>query len=180
MPRCKVLNVSRPRQRELNLQFPWLIDIQEDTVKDDLQRLAISTFDHWLTRDEANQLLENVPAIEHARRESLLAGFCASLIADTEVLSFTQRGRGKNAFIFRSFTSVNHLANYCKPHGGEIFRHWRHRKGPRHFHVVLPEYDCAFYEGWDYTYGFYFTKPTVLEIAQQWAQQNDVHLLVSK
>ncbi|MES2049247.1 MAG: hypothetical protein V4447_12670 [Pseudomonadota bacterium] len=170
MPERRLINVSPPRQRELDSQFSWLRDVHVDEKKEDVHVLSVSTFDHWLSREEACEMLENVPLVEQARRDSLLAAFCASMIAETNVLSFALRGRQKDRITFRNFTSEVMLASYCKPYGGKLLGH-------RHFYVVLPELDCAFYESWDNTYHFFFTKPGIADAALNWAKQSNTYLL---
>jgi hypothetical protein len=170
MSRKRVLNVPKARQEDLARQFPWLMGVDLKAQGDEVQLLSVSVFDHWLSEDEGSALLENVPAQEQARRDALLAGFCARMTAATEVFSFVQRGRQERRIVFRSFMSAAARAAYCRPEGGATLGH-------AHFHVVLPELDCAFYESWDDTYHFFFTTPTVVEAARGWAEQSGVFLL---
>ncbi|MFM0157310.1 hypothetical protein [Paraburkholderia sediminicola] len=173
MTERRLLNVSRLRQQELRSQFSWLRGVHVDEKNQDVQVNSVSTFDHWLSWEEACKILENVPPVEEARRNSLLADFCTNMIAETDVLSFALRGRQKNTIIFRNFTSKAALANYCRPCSGKILGH-------RHFFVVLPVLDCAFYESWDNTYHFFFTKPGIADAALDWAKQSNVYLLAHK
>jgi hypothetical protein len=170
MSRKRVLNVPKARQEELARQFPWLMGVDLKAQGDEVQLLSVSVFDHWLSEGEGSAQLENVPAQEQARRDALLAGFCARLTAATEMLSFVQRGRQERRIVFRSFMSAAARAAYCRPKGGATLGH-------AHFHVVLPELDCAFYESWDDTYHFFFTTPAVAEAARGWAEQSGVFLL---
>lgn len=57
----------------------------------EVQVLSVTVFDHWLSREDACNLLENVSPAEQWRRDALHAKFCASLVADTPVLSFVFR-----------------------------------------------------------------------------------------
>lgn len=166
----RLMNVSRTRQRELAAQFSWLHSVHENEKREDVQVLSVSVFDHWLSRDEACNLLENISDDEQERRNALLENFCAKVTGSTEVLSFFMRGRKKDKSIFREFKSKEILANYCKPNGGKFLKH-------RHFYVVLPEWRCAFYESWDDTYHFFFTSPGIEEVAVDWAAQSGVYLL---
>lgn len=170
MSNRRIVNVPRTRQRDLAVQFPWLMDVDNNEKDVDVQILSVTIFDHWLTREEACEKLENVPADEQARRDVLLADFCSRMIAATEVLSFVQRGRQCRRINFRRFLSKEVISEYCTPNGGRIFGH-------RHFHVVLPELGCAFYESWDHTYHFFFTRSDIATAARAWASQSGVYLL---
>jgi hypothetical protein len=170
MSNRRLINVSPVRQRALSSQFSWLHSVHENEKPKGVQVLSVSIFDHWLSREDAGKLLENVPPKEQERRDRLLAGFCEKMVAGTEVLSFVMRGRRKDRCVFRAFKSMPALANYCRPNGGRLLGH-------RHFYVVLPELGCAFYENWDDTYPFFFTSPGIENAARVWAAQSNVYLL---
>lgn len=137
----RLRNLSSIRQTELRSQYPWLKTVvwNEENRFGIPRGVAITVFDHWLTRDEANRLLENVPREEQQIRNACHAAFCALLVAETPVLSFTFRRRAHDRTTFREFISPEALSNYCTPNGGQTLRH-------RHFQVVLPELDCAFWK----------------------------------
>ena len=162
--------MSRYRQIELGEQFRWLPSLNKNEKRPDVQVISVSVFDHWLSREDACELLENIPIEEQMRRNGLLDAFCKTMISNTEVLSFAMRGRSKDQAVFRTFKSKEVLADYCKQNGGKLFKH-------RDFHVVLPELDCAFYESWDDTYHFFFTSPGIEEVAQDWAAESGVYIL---
>lgn len=64
----RLLNVSRPRQIELQTQFSWLVQLDQEDQPEHIKTLWVSVFDHWLSREDAIQLLENIPAQEALRR----------------------------------------------------------------------------------------------------------------
>jgi len=167
----RLLNVSRNRQQELQSIYPWLHSVheKEDT---DVQMLFVSVFDHWLTREEACDLLERVPPNEQSRRDVLHANFCARVVRETETLYFIFRRRHQNLLVFRRFTSNAPLLAYCTPHGGRTLGH-------RQFHVALPELRCAFYEHWDDTNIFYFTDSIGMQRIAEWASDCGLHILKS-
>jgi hypothetical protein len=136
----------------------------------EVQVLSVSVFDHWLSQEEASDLLENVSPVEQTRRDALHAKFCSLLVAGTAALSFVFRGRLKDRPVFREFTSVQALSKYCTPHGGRALGH-------REFQVALPELDCVFYESWDDTNHFFFTKPTAVDTISEWALQSGLYIL---
>jgi hypothetical protein len=166
----RLINVPRNRQAELGAQFTWLHGVHADETRGDVQMISVSVFDHWLSREDACKLLEDVPIDEQKRRDGLLGNFCTKMISNTEVLSFVMRGRKKDQPVFRTFKSKEVLADYCKPSGGRSFKH-------RDFHVVLPELGCAFYESWDDTYHFFFISPGIEKVARDWARESGVYVL---
>lgn len=168
----RLFNLPDIRQEELRLQYPWLRAVawDQDGRPRHLKTLSITVFDHWLTRDEANALLQNVTPEEQAIRTSRQAKFCALLVARTPVLSFAFRRRARDRTIFREFTSAEALSKYCTPNGGKTLKH-------RHFQVLLPELNCAFFEGWDDTHQFYVNNSTSIDLIHQLAGQCGLHLL---
>jgi hypothetical protein len=170
MSNRRIVNVLKNSQRDLASQFHWLMDVDLNEQRADVQILSISVFDHWLSREEACEKLENVPADEQARRDAWFFNFCSRMNAGTDVLSFVQRGRQFRHILFRRFVSKEALSEYCRPGGGKTFGH-------RHFHVVLPEHGCAFYESWNDTYHFFFKRPDIEDAARVWADQSGVYLL---
>lgn len=170
MHKRRLLNLPKNRQDELRLQFPWLKEVHEAERPTEVQVLSVTVFDHWLTREEACHLLENVSPAEQARRDALHAKFCALLVAGSTALSFVFRRRHKDRLVFREFRSVEALSKYCSPHGGGTLGH-------REFHLALPELDCVFYESWDDTNHFFFTKPTAVSAISEWAKQSGLYIL---
>ena len=166
----RLLNLPRVRQSELHQQFSWLRSVHIDEPVENVKVLSVSAFDHWLTRAEACELLENVSPAEQVRRNAVLARFCSRLVDETEVLTFALRGRRYDTVRFRKFTSTKALSAYCTPNGGKSLGH-------RHFHIVLPKLACAFYESWDSTYHFYFSEEPDTTLISQWAHQSGCHVL---
>lgn len=170
MSNRRLHNLPLSRQIELRRQYPWLKAVHEDEPRTDVKILSISVFDHWLSREDACRLLENVPPIEQARRKALHTKFCELLVNCTSVLSFAFRRRARDRLVFREFTSKTALSKYCTPDGGRTFGH-------RHFHVALPDLNCVFYEGWDDTHHFFFTDATAVAPLHRWAEQSELYLL---
>ena len=166
----RLQNLPASRQAELRLMFPWLKHVHEAERPTDVQVLSVSVFDHWLSREEACEFLENVSSIEQARRNALHADFCALLVASTPVLSFVFLRRKHDRLVFREFLSKEALSRYCMPNGGRTLKH-------RHFYVALPELDCVFYESWDDTNHFFFTNPRAMNSITSWAQKSGLHVL---
>lgn len=167
----RLLNIPSKRQRELASHFGWLRAVHENSDAK-AQILSVSIFDRWLSREEANALLESVSPHEQQRRDSLHAAFCARIVEETEVLSFTFRRMKQDRLVFRRFTSSSALSGYLTPNGGATLGH-------RQFHVVLPELRCAYYESWDDTNHLYFAEGTDMSLITQWATACGLHVLQS-
>ena len=171
MQKRRLLNLPENRQADLRREFPWLKAVAwKEEHPENLVGMAVSVFDHWLSREEANRLLERVSPEEQASRNARHARFCALLVAETPVLSFVFRRRAKDRVNFRKFTSQKALTKYCTPNGGQTLGH-------REFQVVLPELGCAFFESWDDTHHCYFTNPIAIEPLRKWAGQCGLYLL---
>lgn len=171
MHKRRLFNLPEVRQAELRREYPWLKAVVCDEAHpNNLLGIAVTVFDHWLSRDEANKLLEHVSQEEQANRSARHAKFCALLVARTPVLSFVFRRRAKDRVTFRKFSSHEALTKYCTPSGGKTLGH-------RQFQVVLPELGCAFFESWDDTHHFYFTNPVAIAPLREWAEQCGLHLL---
>lgn len=170
MNKRRLLNLPRTSQNELCRQFLWLKALIEDERPDHVQVLSVSVFDHWLSREEACELLEDVPPFEQKRRDALHADFCKALVTATFALSFTFRGRKDNRLIFRKFTSETALVNYCTPHGARTLKH-------RQFQIALPDLDCVFLESWDDTNHIFFTETTAIPLVQRLARENGLYVL---
>lgn len=167
----RLINLPKNLQAELRCQYPWLKAVAwNDQHPKNLQGMAITVFDHWLSREEANELLENVSPDEQDNRNDRHTKFCALLVAGTPVLSFRLSGRKHDRAVFRRFTSAEALSKYCRPSGSQTLGH-------RQFQVVLPELGCAFFESWDDTHHFYFTNSAALGPIHEWAGQSGLFVL---
>ncbi len=173
----KLLNLPRARQFELNKQFSWLRSLHIGEPENDVQTISVSVFDHWLTRNEAGQMLENVTPAEHTRRNALHKDFCSKLVTETEVLNFVLSGRNYDKVLFRKFTSQKALSEYCTPNGGSSLDRGRFHVCHRHFNVAIPQLECVFYEGWDYTNHSHFTNEHCLKAISEWATKSGLFVL---
>lgn len=172
-----LLNLPRDRQTELNQKFTWLRKLHIDEAENDVKTISVSVFDHWLTRGEDRQLLENVSPVEQARRNAMHANFCSKLVAETEVVYFVLRGRKYDKVIFKKFTSQKALSEYCTPNGGKSLDHHKFHISHCHFNVVLPQLECVFYEGWDDTNHFHFRSQLCLSAISEWATKSGLYVL---
>lgn len=137
-------NLSKSRQKELSIQFPDLYKLVCFEETPHYSYLAVSVFDHWLTREEGSALLENVSEIEQEKRNSALYSFSRMIASETEVLNFKFSGKWRSCSpLFRSFSSEQAKLEYLKPAISVPEK--------RFFQVLLPEFGAVFLENWDDT-----------------------------
>jgi len=100
----KFLNLSKNRQVELNTKFPDLFKLYCVDETPHYNKVAISVFDHWLTREEFQ---EDYPDQEEKlRRDKLLHNFAKVMSQNTEVLNFKFKGKWERCLpSFRKFNS---------------------------------------------------------------------------
>lgn len=100
------INLCNTRQSELTKQFPSLLTLVCVEETTEYGYVAVSVFDHWLSQEEAVELLDNVSKDEQTRRNRLLYCFSKKLASTTEVINVKFRGKGIKSYpLFRGFTS---------------------------------------------------------------------------
>jgi len=164
------LNVPRSRQRELSEAFGWLPSVADSQPICGVQSFSVSFFDHWLSEQEADDLLNNVSAEQQRCRDKKHLSFCEKLIAETEILSFRLHGRRQDQVRFRSFSEKDALAQHLTE---------RTAKGEYNFHVVLPLLRMAYCSGYDDTSHFYCGKSGNVALIRRLAQDSGLHVLQS-
>jgi hypothetical protein len=135
----KFLNVSKQRQKVLEAQFPKLIDLSQVNETKEYTYLAVSIFDHWLTREESMELLGDLDVNEIERRASLFDKFNQLLSEQTEVLTFRCRGINGDKPKFKSFISQEAQSSYLRQTDTGMYR------------AVLHEFKAVYFEGYDDT-----------------------------
>jgi len=164
------VNLSGDIQNKLAEKFPELYRIFSAEFTPGYKCLAVSVFDHWLSEEEASELLGNVPVSEQSHRNNLLHSFSNKVCIETEVINFRFRGRYKKLHpLFRAFTSDKALHRYMQP--AESL------PGKSFFSVVLPELDAVFMENWDDTNLFFLRDPSIETVIRGWAEECGVFCL---
>lgn len=135
----RFLNVSKQRQKELEAQFPNLIDLVQVNETTEYTYLAVSIFDHWLTREESMDLLADLDRNEIERRTSIFDEFNQLLLEKTEVLTFRFRGMNGDKPKFKSFVSKQAQSSYIRQTDMGMYK------------TVLPELNAVYFEGYDDT-----------------------------
>jgi len=158
------------RQQDLASQFHWLAPVQSGELPAGLCMLSLSAFDHWLDGDEALDKLPAGSPLEQHLRDSLHTDFCARLLRETEVLSFTWRGRLKTVPRFRSFTSYAAGIHYLHPDGARAL-------DSPYIQLALPAFSAAYYQGYDDTWHMYLPQQEHAATLTTWAADAGLHVL---
>ncbi|ODB33487.1 hypothetical protein BB427_22230 [Pseudoalteromonas sp. BMB] len=161
----KFLNVSKQRQKALEKQFPNLIDLAQVNEMKGYTYLAISIFDHLLTRDESIELWGGLDTNEIIRRASKFETFNQLLSEQTEILTFRFRGLRGDKPKFKSFLSQQVQSSYLRQTDIGMYQ------------VVLPELNAVYFEGYDDTNVIYLQDPSVRPIIESCAEKVGLHCL---
>ena len=165
----KFINLSKNRQAELRARFPDLLKIS--SVEDSLhyKQIAISVFDHWLSREEF--LNDDPDKEERLRRDKKLHDFSKVMSSKTEVLNFKFKGKWERCYpSFRRFSSQDAMEHYLRSAG-------ENDSSNRFCQLVLPEFNAVFFESWDYTNIFYIQDDKVVPQIKKWAIESGVYCL---
>jgi len=166
----KYINLNKTSQNDLSNQFPDLMKLVcvEETTH--YSYLAVSVFDHWLSREDSCKLLENVPKNEQEKRNAALYSFSKKIASETSVVNFKVSGKWTRAHPrFRDFTSNRAKLEYLRPAIEKSHHDF--------FKVVLPELGVVFFESWDDTNAMYLKDASVKEKIVQWAAECGVYCL---
>lgn len=141
----KFQNISKTLNKELTEKFPNIdsATYSADHKVEGFTYLAVSVFDQWLGKDNYH-LLENVSDKEDRKRNSKLKLFSEKLIETTRVYTYRFKGRNADRVAFKEFRSRELLKDYFNG------------KNDKYFKVAIPEYECIYLEGDDYTNIIYY------------------------
>ncbi|MCO7251995.1 hypothetical protein NH454_19410 [Pseudoalteromonas sp. Ps84H-4] len=157
--------MSKQRQKELEAQFPNLIDLVQVNETTEYTYLAVSIFDHWLTREESMDLLADLDRNEIERRTSIFDEFNQLLLEKTEVLTFRFRGMNGDKPKFKSFVSKQAQSSYIRQTDMGMYK------------TLLPELNAVYFEGYDDTNIFYLQDLTVKSFIESCASKVGLHCL---
>jgi len=165
----KFINLSKDRQKELTSKFPELYKIYCVEESSHYTKVAISVFDHWLTREEFQN--DSPSKDEHFKRNRALHSFGKLMATQTEVFDFKFKGKWERCYpCFRKFSSKKAMFEYLQPADDNY-------SSGRFFNLVLPEFNAVYFESWDYTNIFYIQNDSVLSEIKKWASESGVYCL---
>ena len=157
------LNLDKQKQFDLSQQYPGLYKLCDHDVEG-YEPLAISIFTHCLSIDEAYELLSYVKPEEQIRRNNLLSSFNLALAERVTVYNFRFRGKHNNSTaLFRTFQTEDSKSKYLT------------QTSNARFHVIIPELDAVYFEGYDDTNIFYFKSSEKSKIILSLAKNMGLH-----
>lgn len=157
-------NIQKPEQERLIKAFPNLVNLICDIDPYDYQKIFVSIFDHCLSREEATDLLDDVPPEEQKRRNDTFIKFNKLLIQSTACYKVTLKGIKKDRVQFKRFNTEEAGLEYMKPSS------WPH------FIIALPEYEAIYHQSWDDTVIFYYINNKVTEYIENLATKSGLHV----
>jgi len=147
-----VQNVSKSESKWLTTLFPDLIEVGDPDYKG-YEHSSICVFEHWLTREECYDEIDNVTAIKAFNNDAKLYHFCVELTNTFTCYSVKFQGHNKLKASFRKFTSLNGAKNHLKVSP--------YNYGSRsRFVLVIPEIKVIYIEDCDFTHHIYYKKGT--------------------
>jgi len=165
----KFLNLSKNRQVELDKKFPDLFKIYCVEDSPHYKKVAITVFDHWLTREEFEN--DYPDKTEQLRRDKSLQYFAKVMSKNTEILNFKFKGKWERCYpSFRKFISEKAMESYLYPAGDND-------SSDKFCRLVLPEFSAVYFESWDYTNIFYIQDDKVIPYIKKWANESGVYCL---
>jgi hypothetical protein len=165
----KFVNVNKNRQQALSKKFPDIENLGCDDQTEKYEFVAITVFDHWLTRDEAEKSFgSQISKEDQEKRNSSFMRFRELLFNETEVLTYRCKGKGRNEFVsFKAFTSINAGLEYTYPTISNVGFHKAGGPHGRFFQVVLPSIDAVYRENYDDTNLLYYKNKSTLEVIEK-------------
>ncbi|GLQ32702.1 hypothetical protein [Litoribrevibacter albus] len=158
---------DQAKLRDQFLDIEKAIAVEETPV---YTYLAISVFDHWLTRSEFYEHLVDVSDKEQDIRNQALYSFSKKVISETQVLNFKwARSKGKQIVKFRDFTSREAKFEYFLPAVSESDKNF--------FQSVLPDLGIIFLENYEDTNIMYLKDISVKPKIEKWASESGVFCL---
>lgn len=161
----KFINVSKQRQKALVEQFPSLVELAAGDNCESYTYLAVTIFDHWLSREDAEELLFNQPESEYARRRLMFQKFNLLLAEQTELLSLHFKGLNQDKPMFKAFTNSQLQNDYLTASDRHMFT------------LALPLINAVYFEGYDDTNVFYIKEPSARSFIESIATQAGLHCL---
>jgi hypothetical protein len=131
--------------------------------------LAVSTFDHWLTRDEA-EVLFDISEEEQIKRNTGHFKFCELLYKETTVYDIKcKKRRKKNHHHFRKFSNYSSFKK--RVDNDSYFQ------GHNFYMLALPDYEAIYHQHYDDTQILYFRNPEKIKPFRELVKQTNLHIL---
>ncbi len=163
-------NVSFEKQIELQNQFSAIDELFDDYNKFGYKNASISVYDHWLTREEAEEQLDKISDALQIKHNIKLHSFCCNLTNEVTSYLVKFKGRYKNKVVFKEFLSSSGREKSIIPLEYNYGDKWR-------FVIVFPSLNLVYFEGCDFTHHFYYRDKSGFKVIENIAKQSGVHVL---
>ena len=170
----KLYNKVAPEElKKLKKSFPEVNRLLEIGESNNLySSLAVSTFDHWLSRDEA-EVLFDISEEEQLQRNEDHFEFCKLLFKNTEVYDLRyKKRRNKEHHIFRKFTNFESFEKRVDNDS------WFH--GFSFYILALPKYEAIYHQNYDDTQILYYRDRDKLTEFMELVKKANIHILEMK
>ena len=170
----KFKNLSKSKQEDLGKLFPDIQSLFECKESENYTHLSISVFDHWLSREEAINEIDNVSIKKEDAHDEKLYLFCNALIKLTKCYLIKFRGIKKDKITYKEFITKSEYNEHLKPkpyNTGGI--NWR-------FILVLPETEAVYFEDCDFTHHLYYRDDNNITEIYNLIKENGLFVLKQK
>ena len=147
------LNISELELKKINQRFPELkklIEGEDSFIESGIyKKVFISVFDHWLSHEEADNLIYIDEDLEELKsRRQKFKAFIEGVYNQTEL--YTWRYKRHYRLHIQKPTSLEDIFRQC-----DFENLWSH--SGRRFSFLLPEYSAVYAEEWDWTNIIWYT-----------------------
>jgi hypothetical protein len=163
-------NLKSDKHKWLCQLFPDLLNLTYGEESTKYKKLAISVFDHWLSRTEAEIFLSNVSKEEQHKRDKLFRNFNQLLLEKADLYSFHFIGKKYDILRFSKFVSNQKALNFLMPKG-------LRGSSLNHFKLVLPEMKAVYFESYDDTNILYYQDKSLIEELIAWVGETGLKVI---
>lgn len=154
--------VDKSLEKELLTAFQNIDKILDMEETETYTQVSISIFNHWLSKEEAYEQLNQVSSKEQQKRDAKHFIFSKLLIEKMKVFGYIYFKKIEQ-HKFVEFSSEKQLLKYMKRLS--------------HFYVVIPEIESIYIHGFDDTNHLYYKNKNVLEQIEPLVKQANLYLI---
>lgn len=164
--------LSSSEQKIVEASFPKIRSaiFDYDDYKDHYQMKFLSVFDHWLSEDEALELLPNgdINCPNYLERQKKFLDFFVTLYKKTQVLTFKPLG------LVKSPEKINYCFKKLLAEQDLVDMFNRHYFFPP---LIIPEMEIIVVSNFDFTHVIYYRNESKFQEFKKLAEGSSLHLL---
>ena len=136
-------NITKQEEKLIFQKLPDLVGFLYEGESTCYSHSSISIFDHWLTREEVDQIFCSEKQMVKQRQQKF-ESFISSIFLHTPIYCTRFRRSRKNKLSIKRVTSLETLNKKCQFHrlsedSGEVFQ------------FLIPKYSTVYSHGYDWT-----------------------------